>query len=106
MSDNESSISEESVISAIENSDFNCSASLSNYKSIKINMSDILKLTYNSTIVQYNNWLTDVKTDFDEDSARFSISHQKIILISIILNKQLKTTLNSAVQNNSDLSHH
>ena len=33
--------------------------------------------------------------DFDKDSARFFISCQKIILISIILNKQLKTTFNS-----------
>ena len=57
-------------------------------------------------IIQYNNWLANVKTDFDRNSARFFISCQKIILISIILNKQLKTTLNSTAQNNSDLSHH
>ena len=92
---NKSSISEESVISVIENSNSDCSALLPNYKSIKINVSDISKLTYNSMIAQYNNWLTDVKTDFDKDSARFSISHQKIILVSITLNKQLKTILNS-----------
>ena len=71
----ESCIFEESVISAIENSNSDCSASLSDYKSIKINMSDISKLMYNSMIAQYNNWLADVKTDFDRDSARFSISH-------------------------------
>ena len=106
MSDNESSTFKEFITSVIENSDSDCSALLSDYKSIKINTSDISKLAYNSTITQYNNWLTDVKTDFDEDSARFSISHQKIILISIILDKQLKTILNSTVQNNSDLSHH
>ena len=106
MSDNESSISEESVISAIENSNSDCFAFLSDYKSIKINVSDISKLTYNSMIAQYNNWLADVKTDFDKDSARFSISYQKIILILIILDKQLKTMLNNVVQNNSDLSHH
>src|SRR5947207_14103445 len=106
MFDNKSSTSEEFIISAIENSDFNCSAFLPDYKSIKINASDISKLMYNSTITQYNNWLADVKTDFDKNSARFSISHQKIILILIILDKQLKTTLNSIIQNNSDLSHH
>ena len=71
----ESSTSEEFTISAIENSDFNCSASLSDYKSIKINMLNISKLTYNSTVTQYNNWLADIKTDFNENSARFSISH-------------------------------
>ena len=86
-SDNKSSTLEESVTSVIENSNSDCSALLSDYKSIKINMSDILKLMYNSMIAQYNNWLTNVKTDFDRDSARFSINHQKIILISIILNK-------------------
>src|SRR5205809_5920459 len=106
MSDNnndKSSIFKEFIISVIENSDSDCSAFLSDYKSIKINTSDISKLMYNSMIVQYNNWLADVKTDFDEDSARFFISHQKIILISIILDEQLKTMLNSIVQNNSDL---
>ena len=87
---NKSSISEEFIISVIENSDFNCSASLLNYKSIKINVLNISKLMYNNMIIQYNNWFTNVKTDFDEDSARFSINHQKIILISITLNKQLK----------------
>ena len=55
MSDNKSSTSEEFITSVIENSDSDCSASLSDYKSIKINMSDISKLTYNSTIIQYNN---------------------------------------------------
>ena len=97
MSDDKSSTSEEFIISAIENSNSDCSAFLPDYKSIKINVSDISKLMYNSTITQYNNWLADVKTDFDEDSARFSISHQKIILISIIFDEQLKTMLNSAV---------
>src|SRR6266487_1316539 len=102
----ESSTLKEFTIPVIENSDSDCSALLSDYKSIKINVLNISKLTYNSMITQYNNWLADVKTDFDKDLARFSISCQKIILISIILNEQLKTTLNSIMQNNSDLSHH
>ena len=72
---NKSCTFKKSVIFAIENSNSDYSAFLSDYKSIKINMSDISKLTYNSTIIQYNNWLADVKTDFDRDSARFSISH-------------------------------
>ena len=106
MSDNESSTSEESVISVIENSNFNCSAFLPDYKSIKINTSDISKLTYNNMIIQYNNWLADVKTDFDENFIKFFISCQKIILISIIFDKQLKMILNNVMQNNSDLSYH
>ena len=75
MSDNESYILKEFIISVIENSNSDCSAFLSDYKSIKINASDISKLAYNSTIVQYNNWLADVKTDFDRDSARFFINY-------------------------------
>ena len=55
MSDDEFSISEEFITSVIENSDSDCFASLSDYKSIKINTSDISKLTYNNMIVQYNN---------------------------------------------------
>ena len=45
----------EKIIFVIENSDSDCSAFLSDYKSIKINMLNILKLTYNNMITQYNN---------------------------------------------------
>ena len=102
----EPSTPEESVTPAIENSDSDCPAPLPGYKGIKINASDIPKLAYNSTIAQYNNWLADVKTGFDGDPARFPTSRQKIILASITLDEQLKTTLNSAAQDNPDLSHH
>ena len=71
---NKSCTSEEFVTSAIENNNSDCFAFLLNYKSIKNNTSDISKLMYNNMITQYNNWLADVKTDFDEDSARFSIN--------------------------------
>ena len=54
MFDDEFNISEEFIISVIENSDSDCSASLSDYKSIKINVLNISKLTYNNTIAQYN----------------------------------------------------
>ncbi len=104
---NESDISQEdSTILTNVNSDSDCSAFLSDHKSIKINLSDISKLVYNSTVTQYNNWLANLKIDFDKDSARFSTSCVKIILISITLNKQLKIIFNSAVQNFSVLSHH
>ena len=88
------------------NSDSDCPPLIQGHKDIKINASNISKLTYNSIVAQYNNWLADVKTDFDEDSARFFISCQKIILISIILDKQLKITFNSITQDNSDLTHY
>ena len=74
---NKFDIFEEFVTSAIENSNFDCFAFLSDYKSIKINMSDISKLTYNSMITQYNNWLTNIKTDFDEDSTNFLLIIKK-----------------------------
>ena len=92
---NKSDIFKDSTILMNVNSNFNCSTLLSDYKSIKINVSDISKLIYNSIVAQYNNWLTDMKIDFDRDFARFSISYQKIILILIILNEQLKIILNS-----------
>ena len=47
---NEFYIFEKFIISVIKNNNFDYSAFLSDYKSIKINMSNISKLTYNSTI--------------------------------------------------------
>src|SRR5216117_277092 len=88
------------------NSDSDCPPPIQGHKGIKINASDIPKLAYNSTVAQYNNWLADVKTGFDGDPARFPTSRQKIILASIMLDEQLKTTFNSAAQDNSDLTHH
>ena len=70
-----------------KNSDSNCFVFSSDYRDIKINSSDISKLTYNSTVIQYNNWLVNLRIDFDRDSAKFSTSCQKIILISITLDK-------------------
>ncbi len=85
---NESDISQEdSIIFINVNNDSDCSALLSDHKNIKINLLNISKLVYNSTVTQYNNWLADLKTDFDRDSARFFTSHVKIILISIILDE-------------------
>ena len=97
MFNDKSNIFEEFIISVIENSNFNCSVLLSDHKSIKINMPDISKLTYNSTVTQYNNWLANIKTDFDRDFARFFINCQKIILISIIFDKQLKIMFNNII---------
>jgi len=97
---------EVSIISANEKNNSDCSVSLPDYRNIKINSLNIFKLTYNSIIAQYNNWLVNLKIDFDEDLIRFSTSHQKIILISITFNEQLKTTFNSVARNISVLSYH
>ena len=99
-------LKEISIIFMNKNSDFDCSVFLSDYRDIKINLSDILKLTYNSMIAQFNNWLANLKTGFDEDSARFSTSCQKIILTLITLDEQLKTTFNSAAKDTLILSCH
>jgi hypothetical protein len=89
-----------------ESSDSDCPTALPGYKGIKINPSDIPKLAYNSTVAQYNNWLADLKTGFDGDPARFPTSRQKVILASITLDEQLKTTLNSAMKDSPILSQH
>ena len=83
-----------------------CFISQLDFKDIKISLSDISKLQYNSTIAQYNNWLVDLKTVFDGDPAKYSTSCHKIILVSVTLNKQLKIIYNSAIQATSILSQH
>ena len=86
--------------------DSDCPIPLPNSKGIKISLSDIPKLRYNSTVAQYNNWLVDLKTAFDGDPAKFPTSRQTIILASITLDEQLKTTYNSATQASLVLSQH
>ena len=80
-----------------DDSDLDYPAPLFRAVDIKISPSVIIQLKYDSTVAQYNNWLADLKTAFDEDPAKFFTSHQKIILASIILNKQLKIVYNSAI---------
>src|SRR5438045_9288677 len=83
-----------------------CPVLLPNSKGIKISPSDIPKLWYNSTVAQYHNWLVNLKTAFDGDLAKFPTSCQKIILASITLDEQLKTTYNSATKASPVLSQH
>ena len=68
-------------------SDSNCPASLSKVIDIKISSLIIIQLKYDSIMTQYSNWLADLKTAFNRDPAKFPISCQKIILMSMILNK-------------------
>src|SRR5438477_1416482 len=79
-------------------SDSDCPVPLPNSKGIKISPLDIPKLRYNSTVAQYHNWLVNLKTTFNGDLAKFPTSCQKIILASITLDEQLKTTYNSATK--------
>jgi hypothetical protein len=55
----------------------------------------ITKLRYNSTVAQYENWLFDLKRAFRGDPTKFPTSGEKIILASMTLDEQLKTTFNS-----------
>src|SRR5438045_3617182 len=87
-------------------SDLDCPVPLPNSKGIKISLSDIPKLRYNSTVAQYHNWLVNLKTTFNGDLAKFPTSCQKIILASITLDEQLKTTYNSATKASPVLSQH
>ena len=86
--------------------DSDCPPPLPGAKGIKISPSDIPKLAYNGTVAQYNNWLVDLKTAFDGDPAKFPTSRQKIILASVTLDEQLKTTYNSASQDSPILTRH
>ena len=70
-----------------DNSDSNCPASLSGAVDIKISLSVITQLKYDSIVAEYSNWLANLKTAFNEDPAKFPTSCQKIILASIILDK-------------------
>src|SRR5438034_712497 len=103
---NDEAPGEASITPANENSDSDCPVPPPDYRGIKINPSDIPKLAYNSTVAQYNNWLADLKIGFDGDPARFPTSRQKVILASITLDEQLKTTFNSAARDTPVLSYH
>lgn len=66
-------------------------------RGIKFSASDITRLKYDSTVAEFNNWLQDLKSAFDSDPAKFPESRQKVILASMTMDSQLKTTYNSTV---------
>ena len=72
----------------------NCPEPISDHKDIKFHSSNITKLWYDSNIAQFNNQLEDLKVVFYEDPTKYSINYYKIILISMVINKQLKMTYN------------
>lgn len=75
-------------------------------KGIKFNPSDITQLRYDSNVAQFNNWLTDLKSAFDGDPAKYPTSRQKIIFASMTIDEQLKTTYNSVIQAHQAISTH
>jgi len=75
-------------------------------KGMKFTPSDITKLYYNSTVAQYENWLFDLKRAFRGDPAKFPTSEEKIILASMTLDEQLKTTYNSNARDSPVLTFH
>src|SRR5436189_6099051 len=89
-----------------DDSNLDCPASLSGVVNIKIFSSIIIQLKYDSIVAQYSNWLADLKTTFNKNPVKFLMSCQKIILASVILDKQLKTIYNNTVTATLILSRH
>jgi hypothetical protein len=83
-----------------------CPVSVLGCRGIKFTPSDITKLCYNNTVAQYENWVFDLKKAFRGDSAKFPTSSKKNILVSIIVDKQLKMTYNRNARDSPVLTFH
>jgi hypothetical protein len=86
--------------------DSDCATPDPGLKGIKFGASDITQLRYDSNVAQFNNWLEDLKSAFDGDPAKYPTSRQKIILASMTIDEQLKTTYNSAVRAHQAIATH
>ena len=86
--------------------DSDCPQTVAHRKGLKFNVSDITRLRYNSNVAQFNNWLADLKSAFDGDSAKFPTNRHKIILASMTMDEQLKTSYNSIVLAHPTISSH
>lgn len=86
--------------------DSECPVPRPGLKGIKLNPSDITRLRYDSNVAQFNNWLEDLKSAYDGDPAKYPTSRQKIILASMTIDDQLKTTYNSTVRAHPSISTH
>src|SRR5437773_2579888 len=73
-------------------SDSDCPEAPPGHKGIKFNVADLTKLSYDSDVAKYNDWLADLKAAFKGDPAKFPNSGQKIIQASMTLEGQLKST--------------
>ena len=60
-------------------SDSNCPKAPLGHKGIKFNIVNLTKLSYDSDLAKYNDWLIDLKAAFKRDSTKFPNSSQKII---------------------------
>src|SRR5205809_7940882 len=60
-------------------SDSNYPKVLLGHKGIKFNVANLTKLSYDSDLAKYNDWLIDLKAAFKRDSMKFPNSGQKII---------------------------
>ena len=86
--------------------DSDCPQTVAHRKGLKFNVSDITRLCYNSNVAQFNNWLADLRSAFDGDPAKFSTNRHKIILASMTMDEQLKTSYNSIVLAHPTISSH
>jgi hypothetical protein len=89
-----------------DSDDSACPVPVLGHRGIKFTLSDITKLCYNSTVVQYENWVFDLKRVFKGDPTKFLTSSEKIILASMTLDEQLKTTYNSNTRDSPVLIFH
>jgi hypothetical protein len=94
------------LITPRDDSDSDCPIALPGFKGFKVSPSNLPQLEYDSTVAEYSNWLTDLKTAFDGDPAKFPTSRQKVMLASLTLGKQLKTVFNSASTEDPILTRH
>ena len=83
--------------------DSDCPQTVAHRKGLKFNVSDITRLRY---VAQFNNWLADLRSAFDGDPAKFSTNRHKIILASMTMDEQLKTSYNSIVLAHPTISSH
>ena len=86
--------------------DSDCPQTVAHRKGLKFNVSDITRLRYNSNVAQFNNWLADLKSAFDGDPAKFPTNRHKIILASMTMDEQLKTSYKSIVLAHPTISSH
>lgn len=89
-----------------DSSDSECPTPAPGRRGMKFSPSDITKLCYNSTVAQYENWVFDLKRAFRGDPAKFPTSSEKIILASMTIDDQLKTTYNSNARDSPVLTFH
>jgi hypothetical protein len=77
--------------------DSDCPDPIPGQKGIKFNASDITKLRWNSDVSEYNSWLSDLKSAFRGDPAKFATGELKVIFASMTIDEKLKITYTTII---------